>query len=87
MNQIQKQKSEYLQRKAMKEQVEDLEIRARKWKAEWEIMYYSMEVKNLMPKYNEFREQQLKELQDALSQASEQGIVKEENTDANGQDV
>ena len=68
-------RSKYQQKKAMKEQVEDLEIRARKWKAEWEIMHYSMEVKKMMPLYDEFRKKQLEELQEALSKAQEAGVV------------
>lgn len=83
MNQIQKQQSEYQQKKAMKEQVEDLEIRARKWKAEYEIMEYSMKVENMQEEYTAFREKQLEKIQNMLQQGMKEGIVEEAPADEN----
>lgn len=79
---IQKQQSEYLMKKALKDQVEDYEIRARKWKAEYEMMDYSMKVQELKPKYNDFIEKLQKEAEEAFAKLQESTDVKEDAQDA-----
>ena len=79
---IQKQQSEYLMKKALKDQVEDYEIRARKWKAEYEMMEYAMKVQELKPEYNEFLERLHKEAEEAFAKLQESTDVKEDVQDA-----
>ena len=79
---IQKQQSEYLMKKALKDQVEDYEIRARKWKAEYEMMDYAMKVQELKPKYNEFLERLHKEAEESFAKLQESTDVKEDVQDA-----
>jgi hypothetical protein len=71
---VQRQQSDYLMRKALKEQVEDYEIRARKWKAEFEMMEYAMKVQELKPIYNEFLEKLQKEAEEAYAKLAEQEV-------------
>jgi hypothetical protein len=78
---VQQQQSDYLMRKALKEQVEDYEIRARKWKAEYEMMEYAMKVQELKSVYNEFLEKLQKEAEEAYAKLAEQ---KEETSNAEG---
>lgn len=78
---IQKQQTEYLMRKALKEQVEDYEIRARKWKAEYEMMDYAMKVQELKPKYDELLEKFRKEAEEAIIALKQNTDIKEDIQD------
>ena len=80
---LQKQQSEYAMRKALKEQVEDYEIRARKWEAEYKMMEYAMKAQELKPKYNEFLETLQKQAEEAFAKLQENNKV-EEVPDAEG---
>lgn len=81
---ILKQQNDYQMRKALKEQVEDYEIRARKWKAEYEMMDYAIKVHELKPKYNEFLEKLQKEAEEAILKLQENKTQEEVIDDAEG---
>lgn len=40
--------------KRMKADTQDLELKARYWKAQWEIRYYTLEAEKLQPDYDEY---------------------------------
>lgn len=81
---VQKQQYEYQMRKQLKEQVEDYEIRARKWKAEYEMMEYAMKVQELKPKYNTFLEMLQKEAEEAMQKLQENNEIEEVKENAQG---
>lgn len=52
---------------AMRKVVIDLELKARKWRAEHDIMVYMMEVDKLTPVYREFMDAQKKAIEGMIS--------------------
>lgn len=46
--------------KMMKDQVDDLEMKARYWKAQFDIRHYTLEAEKLQPEYEIYMEEQRK---------------------------
>jgi hypothetical protein len=43
-----------LARQAQREEVLDLEMKARWWKAQWEIRYFTLQAEKIQPEYQEY---------------------------------
>ena len=56
----------------MRMQVVDLELKARFWKAQFEIRDYSLKVESLQPEYEKYLEVQKQRDQEALARFQEQ---------------
>lgn len=79
---IQQQQSEYTRKKAMIAEVEMYELAARKFKAEYEMMHFAMEVHKIKPTYQEFADKVMKEAEEAFAKLQESTDVKEDVQDA-----
>lgn len=67
----------------MKADLQELELKARYWKAEFEVRYYTLEAEKIQPAYNEYleaemakREQMRKEFLEQHQKNVEAGLVK-----------
>lgn len=65
-----KQRREQL--RIQREQVEELEIKARFWEAQWRIRHYTLEAEKLQPEYNKFLEAEQKKTDEAMKRFQEQ---------------
>lgn len=72
-------------KKRMKQELEELETKARFWKAEYEIRYYTLQADQLQPEYDkwlakqqEIREQLQKDLLEQQAKNIQAGLVPEE---------
>lgn len=56
----------------MRSQVVDLELKARYWKAQYDIRHYTLEAEKIQPEYNEFLKREEEEREAALKRFQEQ---------------
>lgn len=67
-----KAKQEREQLKHQKQQVDDLETKARYWRAQWEIRFYTLESEKLQADYDNYLEAQKKLQEKALEEFRKQ---------------
>lgn len=81
---IERQQQEYAMKKAMVAEVEQYELAARKFKAEYEMMDYAMKAYALKPAYQEFAKKVMEEANEAFAKLQENNQIEEETEDAQG---
>lgn len=64
----------------MRADVLELEIKARKWKAEYEIMLYMMEADKITPQYQEFMKAKKESIDKIAAQLGQQSDVEDSET-------
>lgn len=69
----------------MREQVIDLELKARYWKAQHDIRFYTLEAEKLQPEYDEYVEKQRQQREELMKELQEE-ILRNQELQENGQE-
>lgn len=70
------------EQEAMRLQVVDLELKARYWKAQWEIRHYTLNAEALQPEYDTYVTKQKENAEKALQEYMAQLQAKQQMNDA-----
>lgn len=80
------------QQQHMREQVVDLELKARYWEAQWKIRHFTLEAEKIQPEYDAYIEEQRKineELQEQMQARLKEinGLAEEGKVDVEAKEI